>query len=159
MKKWIIAFAVFGLTACANVPEQRGQAIAEQPATAITSLPKSGLGPQSLAPGECGLFLWSQTDINTFIFFSRAATGTALFAQDAKPIELTQTAADGDIFGQFQTQLGYSANSGEQYALTITPGEDMQGGQRIESGLFTITDLEGWQTKLPVLGLRACQPD
>lgn len=159
MRKSIIAFAVFGLTACVNAPEQGGQAITRQPAAAITSLPKSGLGPQALAPGDCGLFLWSQTDISTFIFFSRAATGTALFAQDVKPIELTQTAAGGDIFGQFKTQLSYSAKNGKQYALTMTPGEEMQGGQRIESGLFTITDLEGWQTKLPVLGLRACQPD
>ena len=69
MRKLMIAFAVFGLTACANAPEQEGQAITGQPATAIISLPKSGLGPQVLAPGECGLFLWSQTDINTFIFF------------------------------------------------------------------------------------------
>lgn len=157
MLRYIIGFAVFGIAACATPVVETPDADRVQP-SAIESLPVSGLGPQTLEAGECGLFLWSKTDIDTFIFFSRANTGEALFARDETPITLEQTAAGGDIFGQFQTRLGYSGD-GDQYALSLTPGEPLNGGQRIEAGLFTITDREGWQTKLPVLGVRACQPD
>ena len=131
----------------------------KSPATgAISTLPQSGLGPQDLAPGECGLFLWSQTDVSKFIFFSRALSGQALLAQGDTPITLTQTNAGGDIFGQFTTEMIYGSETGNSYALLITPGDDLDGGQRLESGLMTITDPEGWITKLPVLGVRACQP-
>jgi hypothetical protein len=35
----------------------------------------------------------------------------------------------------------------------------LEGGQRIESGVINIRDHEGWDTKLPVLGVRACQQE
>jgi len=126
---------------------------------AIDSIPQSGLGPQELMAGECGLFLWSQTDVTKFIFFSKALTGTASFAQGDVPIQLAQATAGGDIFGQFNTSMRYRSRDGRQLQLTIVQGEELDGGQRIESGLLTMTDAEGWLTKLPVLGVRACQQE
>lgn len=135
----------------------RARMMAMKPA--IDSVPSSGLGPQELAPGDCGLFLWSQTDVSKFIFFTRALSDTATFAQTDDPIALTQTLAGGDIFGQFNTRMTYLADDGRQLELTVTPGEILNGGQRIERGLISLTDNQGWQTKLPVLGVRACQPE
>lgn len=126
---------------------------------AVDSIPASGLGPQDLLPGECGLFLWSHTDVTKFIFFSKALSGTASFAQGEVPLRLTQVTAGGRIFGQFNTETGYASEDGRQFGLSIVPGDLMDGGQRIESGLLTLTDTEGWRTKLPVLGVRACQPE
>ncbi|MEM8617879.1 MAG: hypothetical protein AAGF20_13210 [Pseudomonadota bacterium] len=126
--------------------------------TALSVLPESGLGPQSLEAGTCGLFLWSQTDVSKFIFFSEAASGQATMAMPGGPKTLIQTAAGGDIFGQFTTELGYDSPSGEQIDLRLVPGDVLDGGQRLESGVLTVTDQAGWQTKLPVLGVRACQP-
>ena len=135
--------------------EQRQRMLAMKPA--IDSIPSSGLGPQDLAPGDCALFLWSQTDVSKFIFFSRALSGSALFAQGEVPIVMAQTRAGGDIFGQFNTRMGYDAEDGRTLDLKIEPGDILEGGQRIESGLLTMVDGEGWETKLPVLGVRACQ--
>ncbi len=126
---------------------------------AIDSIPQSGLGPQELLAGECGLFLWSKTDVSKFIFFSKALSGTARFAQGEVPISLTQVTAGGNIFGQFNTIMAYESEDRRQFGLTLVPGEELEGGQRIESGLLTLTDREGWQTKLPILGVRACQPE
>ncbi|MEM9054653.1 MAG: hypothetical protein AAGB16_04950 [Pseudomonadota bacterium] len=126
---------------------------------ALNSVPESGLGPQQLLAGECGLFLWSQTDITKFIFFSKAQSGQARFAQAETPITLTQIQAGGDIFGQFTTRMGYRADDGRDVSLTFAPGEALEGGQRIERGMISLTDQDGWQTKLPVLGVRACQPE
>lgn len=135
--------------------DPRARMLAMQPA--INSVPTSGLGPQELAEQECGLFLWSKTDISKFIFFSKALSGTAVFAQTDVPIELTQTRAGGDIFGQFNTNMEFVSSDGRVLSLTVVPGDMLQGGQRLESGLISMTDREGWQTKLPVLGVRACQ--
>jgi len=124
---------------------------------AINSVPSSGLGPQELLSGECGLFLWSQTDTTKFIFFSKALSGTALFAQGETPIQLIQTGAGGEIFGQFNTEMGFASPDNRQVQLSVVPGDLLEGGQRIQSGLLSLTDREGWRTKLPVLGVRACQ--
>jgi hypothetical protein len=158
--------AISGLMACqssTNAGETQAQP-AEVAAdiagsSAMEIIPASGLGPQDLLPGECGLFLWSKTDISKFIFFSKAQTGQATFAQGAEPASLAQTNAGGDIFGQFNTLSSYKFEDGKNLSLSIGPGEELDGGQRIENGLVTITDLEGWVTKLPVVGVRACKPE
>jgi len=137
--------------------EQRAKMLAMKPA--IDSVPNSALGPQELLAGECGLFLWSQTDVSKFIFYSKALSGNALFAQDNVPIALTQIGAGGDIFGQFNTQMTYLSDDGREVSLTLDAGDLLDGGQRIESGLINIRDREGWDTKLPVLGVRACQQE
>ncbi len=126
---------------------------------ALASIPVSGLGPQQLAAGECGLFLWSKTDPSKFIFFSKALTGAAKFSSADSVLDLRQSGVSGDIFGQFNTSMSYSAQEGSIVALTFSEGELLNGGQRIEDGLISVTDQEGWITKLPVLGVRACQPE
>lgn len=145
--------------ACSSSPaaidQTQERLMAMQPA--INSVPSSGLGAQELLDGECGLFLWSKTDVTKFIFFSKALTGTALFAQDGTPVNLTQTSAGGDIFGQFNTRMGYVTTDNRAVELTLEPGEMLEGGQRLEQGLLSLADRDGWLTKLPVLGVRACK--
>lgn len=166
MNRFLFALASLALlsgcqswVASTSTTEPEAKTAAQAPATrAISTVPRSGLGPQELAPGECGLFLWSQTDVSKFIFFSRALSGQALLVQGDAPLTLAQSNAGGDIFGQFTTLMEYTSETGNSYALSIAPGDDLDGGQRLENGLMTITDAEGWITKLPVLGVRACQP-
>ncbi len=126
---------------------------------ALANIPQSALGPQDLAPGECGLFLWSKTDVTKFIFFSKAVSGAALISRADGPEVLTQTNAGGEIFGQFNTSMAYSGSAGVQVVLQMVPGDDLEGGQRVQSGLITTTDIRGWQTKLPVLGVQACKSE
>ncbi len=152
----------FGLSlalvaSCSSSSKNRAPRLAAS--GAVNIIPESGLGPQQLQPGECGLFLWSKTDVNKFIFFSRALSGIALFKQGDSALTLTQNGAGGDIFGQFNTDMSYASASGGSVQLTFDTGETLQGGQRIEDGLLTVTDAEGWRTKMPVLGVRACQPE
>jgi len=162
MKRMIALFSVaLALTGCqsndVDPAEQRARLIAMKPA--IDSVPSSGLGPQELASGECALFLWSQTDVSKFIFFSKALSGSSVFAQGEIPIVMTQSGAGGSIFGQFNTEMEYLAEDGRRLQLEIEPGDDLEGGQRIQSGLLTMIDTQGWETKLPVLGVRACQQE
>jgi len=127
--------------------------------SALSVIPVSGLGPQTLAPGECGLFLWSKTDLSKFIFFSKAQSGQAVMAQGEVVRSLTQTRTEGEIFGQFTTSMRFAVRRPEQnITLEFEAGEMLEDGQRIERGLLTASGQDGWRTKLPVLGVRACQP-
>lgn len=155
MKIFISALgAALFLAACASTPDAE-----ETSPSALDDVPRVGLAAQTLAAGECGLFLWSKTDISRFAFFSRALSGTALFKPDETETRLSQTRSRGTIFGQFTTDMGFAAPDGSQIDLTFRAGEVLQGGQRVDAGLITVTDPDGWQTKLPVLGVRACQPE
>lgn len=147
------------LVGCTSTtPAVAAQADSEQ-AIAASEVPASGLGPQALAPGDCGLFLWSKTDESSFIFFSRAVSGVAVFKPEEEVLNLQQIGTGGTIFGQFNTQQSYAVGDGSLVEVTFDAGDTLTGGQRISDGLITITDREGWRTKLPVLGLRACMPE
>ena len=158
MRRLSAVLVGLAMAACASSGE--GVDVAKPaPTDALAYVPQSGLGPQELVPGECGLFLWSKTDPSKFIFFTKAVSGRALLSHQDSALALSQTEAGGTIFGQFNTRVSYMTETGMQIALVVTPGDDLEGGQRIESGLITMTDTDGWQTKLPVLGVRACQTE
>lgn len=156
MRVAVLIAAGLAVAACSSTPEPE----AYDPASVLPArdvVPKSGIGPQALGPDECGLFLWSQTDASKFIFFEKAQSGTARMQIGPEAVDLTQTANRGEIFGQFLTEQGFVGPQGEQILVTVVPGEELQGGQRVESGLINVTTSEGWRTVLPVLGVRACQ--
>lgn len=157
------AMAAFAMAACSSSPEPAPPEPAP-PAVdtqtllpAVNVVPESGIGPQQLARNECGLFLWSKTDPTQFIFFERAQSGRATMQIGADSVEVTQTVNRGEIFGEFMTEQGFAAPGGEQVMLSLVPGEQLQGGQRVEEGKLDITTQEGWRTLIPVLGVRACR--
>ncbi|RIJ20568.1 hypothetical protein D1224_15780 [Henriciella barbarensis] len=135
------------------------QALAAQGlAPAVSVIPQSGLQAQTLASNECGLFLWSKTQPDRLIFFQRAASGQARMIIANETIDAVQTANRGGIFGQFMTKQVFLTPSGQQVLVSFEPGEELQGGQRIDNGRLTITAEEGWRTVIPVLGVSACKP-
>ena len=57
------------------------------------------------------------------------------------------------------TEMDYTTIEGETMSLRITPGEMVEGGQKISTGRIKLLNDGGWETVIPVAGLRACQPD
>ncbi len=124
------------------------------------SVPESGSLPaQPLAAGECGLFLWTQDTPRRFIFFSKAGGRTAEFMRSDTQQTLSLTRQGGSLFGQFMTNMDYQSAEGESVSLHLTAGERVEGGEKIASGRLEILNAGGWETVIPVSGLRACQPD
>lgn len=160
----ILIGAGLALAACSSRPNPAPPEPAPRAADphtlvpAVNVVPESGLGPQKLAQNECGLFLWNRTDPTQFIFFQREQAGQATMQIGARAVTVAQTINRGQIFGEFMTEQGFAAPGGEQVLLTVVPGEELQGGQRIEQGKLEITTGEGWRTLIPVVGVRACQP-
>lgn len=148
------------LAACASSAKEPETTTSATPAKTerAARTPRKGLEPQALAGNECGLFLWSKTDPNLFIFFARAGEGTAEMMLDDERLSLVQVASGGSIFGQFFTVQTYQTSTGREIHLTFDPGDELQEGQRIANGRFQYLDAEGWVTVLPVIGVRVCQP-
>ncbi|MEM5517704.1 hypothetical protein WNY37_12160 [Henriciella sp. AS95] len=157
----IIACAA--LAACSSQGEKPDVAAPVQSAPssfipATNVVPTGGLGPQQLGSRECALFLWSKTDATQLIFFEKAQSGTATMKLGTETVNVVQTRNSGEIFGQFLTEQGFAGPAGEQIVVSVVPGDQLDGGQRVESGKLSITTTEQWTTVIPVLGVRACQP-
>jgi len=116
-----------------------------------------GLSARQLAGGECGLFMWTLTQPRKLVFFSRATSGAAVSEIGDQERAFVQTGASGDIFGQFMTQTDFqSAGGAERLRLNLVPGEALEDGQRTKEASLIYTDAEGWETIVPVRGVRAC---
>ena len=157
-KQFNLLLLISILSACATAvitPEVKAEP--EAAATAAAPTPR-GLAPQSLAPNECGLFLWSKTDASKFVFFTKAGQSDALFLLNDMPTPLRTVSEGGDIFGQFFTRIKFKTESGADVSLSYERGEPLTDGARIKNGLMQYSDEKGWLTVLPVLGVRVCQP-
>ena len=150
----ILIVIMVTLAACASGTTER------KPVAPAPETPKPGnLPSQTLPGGECALFLWTQGEPRRFIFFSRASTGVAevMFSEGQQTLTLTRQG--GTLFGQFMTDMDFVTPASESVNLRITPGELVENGQKISSGRIKILNAGGWETLIPVVGIRACQPD
>ena len=159
MRKFVIAIAMLGLAgllAGCVTPVSEEPDVTETPEM-VSESPATELAAQRLEAGECGLFLWSRADENEFIFFSKAGSEAALFQNDEIEESLSLVGVSGDIFGQFLTGMVFHSNTtGHVVALALVPGEAMAEGQKVSAGSITVTDQAGWETVLPIVGVRAC---
>lgn len=175
IRRLVFASAIFLLGACASGPdgdaEAGGAAVSAAStvgagATAsipagpgLALVPRRGLDPQTLGPGDCGMFLWTQTTPRRFVFFARGGSAAARMLVGEETIDLAQTGTGGEIFGQFMTEARYAPRSGAPVVdVAVEPGDLLEDGQRISGGLIRLTDAQGWETILPVVGVRACFP-
>lgn len=155
----IILSAVMIAAGCSTAPDAADPAQLARLANPAPDMPTDGLPAQRLAPGECGLFLWGMSAPRRFVFFTEASSGEALVLHDGAPLQLKVTDAGGEVFGQFFTETGYMSPTGDlSVALALTPGELLEGGQRVRSGRLVTRSNDNWETVLPVTGVRACMP-
>jgi hypothetical protein len=147
---------IFG--ACATTPAQAPNRQGTPVANTAGGLQARELTPQNLPAGTCGMFLWSMGSPRRFVFFSEAASSKATAFLNDRETTLTLVASRGDVFGEFLTEAEYRSADGMDVRLSILPGEMMENGQRVSSGNLVLKDLAGWETVLPVAGLRACMP-
>lgn len=156
-----LLLAITLVSACATRDKEPENEAAQRLAStsAPPSVPTAGLPAQSLAAGECGIFLWGLTTPRRFVFFSETTSGEALVLveETAKTVKLI--AARGDVIGSFLTQTEFGSDDQQLMAsLVIVPGEELEDGQRITSGRLVTRGADGWETILPVAGLHACIP-
>jgi len=119
----------------------------------------NSLPAQTLEPGTCGLFLWSRDEPRHFVFFHVAGTDTAQVVFDGREQTMEIESQSGDIFGQFLTQMTLRSEDSRPVSLTLSPGEEIDGGRRVPLARMISQDDQGWEIITPLTGLTACQPE
>ena len=124
---------LFALSACATTAE----VTPDSPPQTSAALE---LGPQTLAPNECGLFGWDNR--SRFTFFATQDRG--LFAADREIMELVP---EGEFpalsFGEVELELGR--------------GEPLDAGQRYRYARLSQVLDDGFTRVLPLVVIEACQ--
>lgn len=155
MNKTVLLSGLVFLGACASsVSAQVSDTPAAVPEMAATELPA-----QTLEPGACGLFLWTRDEPRHFVLFYPAGDPTAEAIVNGRRQTLNVDSQDGDVFGEFLTRMAFSRPDGNPVMLTLTPGEEIEGGRRVPLARMIYDNADGWEIITPLTGLTACQPE
>ena len=153
MRLLVLAASALALTACAS-GNARKQAAAASTAPAAESLPA-----QTLAPGACGLFLWTRDEPRHFVFFFPAGGTKARAVLNGQQADLSVISQGGEVFAQFMTEMKMATPANLPVSLSLQPGEQIEGGRRVPSARMISMNAEGWEVITPLSGTTACQPE
>ena len=152
------------VTACSSGPDPAPEGVAgsdpvSEGEAASLDFDIGALPPQTLEPGECGLFLFAPRPTPRFVFFSNATTGYAKMVIDGEPVTLSRSAAGGEVFDQNFSDTSYIAPAfGLELQVRVRPGSEAEGGTEVESGSLNLARDGGWSVVIPVAGASTCQP-
>ena len=148
----LIACAVL-LSACASGPSGKPTA------SKVAGVPADSLPAQTLMPGACGLFLWTQDEPRRFVVFYPAGAASAEAIVNGQRATLDIESQGGDLFTQFMTEMNFRGPGGMPVKLSLQPGEEIDGGRRVPAARMISQNREGWEIITPLAGLTACQPE
>lgn len=122
-------------------------------------LPLEALPTQTLASGQCALFLWARTTPPRRVFMALQDPAVARIRIEGRSVDLPRVAAEGEsAYGHAPVQR----YEGEGITLTMTIQMDARsglvGGAVIPTGSLEYRDARGWETIIPVAGMVGCQP-
>ena len=128
-------------------------------ASAVEALGElESLDAQRLSPGACGLFLWTRRQEPQFILFAGSDTNTALVKAQGRELAF-ERAPTGEVISGRAIHQNYAHDERRlSLSLALKRGAKVNSGERIDEGVITIADETGWERKIPVTGVAACQP-
>jgi len=136
--------ALMLMSACASLSKD----------TVNTATRSNALSAQTLAPGECGLFVWIADADKRFKLFSQSQTNSGVWRGPNGETNITLTAKSGiPTDGQYPEQSFESAD----LTLVLKDAEVITQGTRYKAGTLTQMSPEGWDKITPVVGLSMCQ--
>lgn len=114
-----------------------------------------GLPPQTLHPGDCGVFFWSRSGANTFLAFVNRTRGEARLWQDGRIIEFT-IPATAEPEGRLGELLSWDIpQAGARLEGEIT---ERRGEEYVLARAFLRRTLaDDAQAVVPLVGLAACR--
>lgn len=139
MRIFALALSLF-LVGCASVSKDK------------PNLPMPTLSSKSLAPGECGLYVWTADASKTFTLFA-SPSEISLF-QNKVEFALTEK----NPVSPPPPNREFRDRAGKAYSLSLLSPQEIEGGIRYKAGRLTSITEDGWEKLVPIVGLYACQP-
>ncbi len=120
-------------------------------ATVGSAEPLLQLPPQSLASGECGLFIWTLGEPKNFIGFE--TNNQAKFFLDGYVTDATRQGGEGlNVPSRV-----FKTTQGQLIDVVLEPSDPIDKGQRFLGRVTTQTQ-EGWDKIIPVTAISSCIP-
>ncbi len=164
MKRKLTAAAlVLTLAACAAGPGATpAQSDAQTGALMDAPDMRDALSAQTLAPGECGLFLFEVREPNNFVLFESETRRLVRLIENDQMVELgvaprSAGQSAGMIPGDRFRRVYLDAARNMTYTLTGRVGEESVSGQRLEEAVLRAERLDGTQVVRPLGGVRRCR--
>jgi hypothetical protein len=154
---WIGVMALVA-TACASGGPAPERAVAEalqvegSPSELITNLPA-----QSLAPGQCGVFLFETRQPNHFVVFEDEANRLVRLVHAGAVYEAAVTPQPGGFLPGDTFVRRYAMEGGRVFTLEGRVGQDTPSGQRLVEVILTTVEPDGARIVRPVGGVRRCR--
>ncbi|MEP3889967.1 MAG: hypothetical protein ABJN69_05835 [Hellea sp.] len=150
MRLFILALGLV-LASCATAPKDKPAPAPE--ADGSFGLLTSGLAEKTLAPGECGLYVWTADAAKTFTLFAKESQITYL--SGGKEVLLTEKNPTVPPARSRE----FRDENGKSLSLTLLSPQQIEEGTRYKSGRLISLDADGWEKIVPIVGFYACQPD
>ena len=113
----------------------------------------AGISAKTLAPGECGLYVWTADAAKTFTLF--AAGSRVTYLRGGTEVLLTEKNSTEPP----ASSRKFLDDNGKALSLTLLSPQQIDEGTRYKSGRLISLDDDGWEKIVPVVGFYACQPE
>ena len=127
------------LAGCATTPQDN----TENPAV---------ISGKTLAPGECGLYVWTADTTKTFTLF--AAPYEISYLKKGEMVSLTEKSPTSPP----ASVRKFIDSEGKSLTLTLLSPQEIDGGIRYKAGRLMSLSEDGWEKVVPIVGLYVCQP-
>lgn len=107
---------------------------------------------KTLAPGECGLYVWTGDAAKTFTLFA-SPSEISYFEKSVEATLIETNNANPQ-----STIRNFTDETGKIFNLTLLSPENIEGGIRYKAGRLTSLSSDGWEKVVPIVGFYACQP-
>ena len=148
--------AAMMMASCETINSVSGEGIEKSSSASSQASQESRLPAQTLAPGECGLFVFRRDDARSFTLFAREGAGAKLF--DGQERILSQTDKSGTPYDLQYPVQSFVTDQGMRVDLTLSDPQVLDQGTRYTNGLLEQTLPDGWSLKMPVAALSICLP-
>lgn len=135
----LVGVLMGALTGCASIE-----------AATLPQTERNGLTPRTLAPGDCGLFVWKANQAKTFILY--ADQKSSVYFHNGIETVITR-GEKTDI----PTELKFIDANGRKMSLSLYEAQTFIKNTRYKSGSIITLDENGWEKFTSVVGLYSCQ--
>ncbi|MEM8988532.1 MAG: hypothetical protein AAGC95_17605 [Pseudomonadota bacterium] len=118
------------------------------------------LPPRQMAPGECGMFLWSLPPQPRLVYFSGDDRRGAVMNIAGAEVRFARTEVSGDAFFQQYSEQSFVSPTEMRLDVSVALGEETASGLTLPSGALRLSQANGWEMVAPVTGIAGCRnPD